>query len=198
MKNFDFTFARDWLITLAVTTLAWDFIGSGFFIVVARFIFEKQSDQFLFFGILGLITFCIVLAIKSYTASLEINSKRVPVSLAVPITNLFIALAIYIVIYVISRCNYIAGPVAHAFVTVSWGNGVDMSFIQDISLSQHLSVFIPQALLYVGVSLGAYILAKYKQDNHNEVLKKLREENNPNKKEDTISNILNSGLGNDR
>ena len=54
MKKIDFSYMRDWLITLAITTLAWDFIGSGFFLVVARFLFKEQADQFLFFGILGM------------------------------------------------------------------------------------------------------------------------------------------------
>ena len=196
MKKIDFSYMRDWLITLAITTLAWDFIGSGFFLVVARFLFKEQADQFLFFGILGMLAFCIALAIKSYTLSLEKNSKRVPVSLAMPIFNLIIAFVIYILIYIISKCNYIAGPVSHAFVTVFWGNGVDMSFVHDITIAQYLSVFIPQALLYVGVSFGAYVLAKYKQDNHNEVLKRLRAEDSQKKEVDPIEAALKNGLGN--
>ncbi len=195
MKKIDISYMRDWLITLAITTLAWDFIGSGF-LVVARFVFKDQADQFLFFGLLGVIAFCLVLAIKSYTLSLEVNGKRTPVSLAMPVFNLMIAFVIYVLIYVISKCNYVAGPVCHAFVAVFWGNGVDMAFIHDITISQHLSVFIPQALLYSCVSLGAYILAKYKQDNHNEVLKKLRAEYSQNEIEDPIEAALKNGLGN--
>lgn len=196
MKKLDFSYMRDWLITLAITTLAWDFIGSGFIITVARFLFKEQADQFLFFGILGMLVFCVVLAIKSYTLSLEKNNKRVPVSLAMPIFNLIITFVIYVLIYIISKCNYIAGPVSHAFVTVFWGNGVDMTFIHNITIAQHLSVFVPQALLYIGVSFGAYILAKYKQDNHNEVLNKLRAEDNQNKEVDPIEAALKNGLGN--
>ena len=196
MKKIDFSYMRDWLITLAITTLAWDFIGSGFFLVVARFLFKEQADQFLFFGILGMLVFCVVLAIKSYTLSLEKNSKRIPVSLAMPIFNLMIAFVIYVLIFVISKCNYVTGPVSHAFVTVFWGNGVDMSFVHDITIAQYLSVFIPQALLYVGVSFGAYVLAKYKQDNHNEVLKRLRAEDSQKKEVDPIEAALKNGLGN--
>ncbi len=194
MKN-NITFLRDWLITLCFTTLLWDFIG-GIFLTVARFIFSKQAQQYLFFGILGTVVFCCVLAIKSYMVSLDINGKRIPVSMAMPISSMIIAWGIYIVVYIISGCNYIVGPVAHSFVTVFFGNGVDQTFIYDISLSQHLSVFVPLGLLYISVSLGAYILAKVKQEHHNKVVLKLREEDKQKKSNDLFEEALKNGLGN--
>jgi len=189
------TFLRDWLITLLITTLLWDFVG-GIFLLIARFIFPKQADHFLFFGIIGTIVFCCVLAIRSYKSGLDINGKRIPVSLAMPIASMIIALGVYIVAYIISGCNYIAGPVAHSYVTVFWGNGVDQAFIHDITMSQHLSVFVPLGSLYVAVSLGAYILAKYKQDHHNSVVRKLREEDMQKKSDDPFEEALKNGLGN--
>ncbi len=189
------TFLRDWLITLLITTLLWDFIG-GIVLTVAKFIFPKQADHFLFFGIIGTIVFCCVLAIRSYKSGLDINGKRIPVSLAMPISSMFIAFVIYIVVYIVLGCNYIVGPVAHSFVTVFWGNGVDQTFIQDITMSQHLSVFVPLGLLYVFVSLGAYILAKYRQDHHNSVVRKLREEDLQKNSDDPFEEALKNGLGN--
>lgn len=189
------TFLRDWLITLLITTLLWDFIG-GVILIIARLILPKQADQFLFLGIFGTIVFCCVLAIRSYKSSLGINSKRIPVSLAIPTFSMLIAFVVYVVAYVLSGCNYIVGPVAHSFVTVFWGNGVDQTFIHDISLSQHLSVFISLGLLYVSVSLGAYILAKYRQEHHNDVVRKLREEDMQKVSDDPFEEALKNGVGN--
>ena len=171
----DFRYLRDWVIALAVTSVVWSLFGTMFVYLLIKLIFKEQAAQSLAFYIVGTIVFCVVLAVKMYMLGIDINGKSVPVSVDFMVVQQAIGVVIYIAVYLISGCKYMAGPVSHEMITFLWGNGVDMTFYSEITVHQHLSVFIPQALLYAAVSIGAYMLAKYRQDNKNPTVAKLRE-----------------------
>ena len=190
----NFTYLTDWLITLTIINLVWSFAG-GIVLTAIKFIFDEQSHQFLLFWIIGIIIYCTILFIRSYSIGLKMNNKRVPLSLSVPISNLWIGCCVYTGIYIISGCHYVVSPLTHSLSTVFWGNGHDLS--APISLSQHLSIFISQIFLLAAVSFGAYLLAKHKQDSSNDVIRKLREEykREQGNEEDPIEDALKNGLG---
>ncbi|MBQ8475077.1 MAG: hypothetical protein IJ499_05385 [Clostridia bacterium] len=172
----DFRYLRDWIITLAVTSVAWSFFGTMFIYLLIKLLVKDQASQALTFYIVGTAVFCAVLGIKMFRLGIDINGRSTPVSADSMVVQQIIGVVLYVAVYLITGCNYVAGPVSHEMITYLWGNGVDMTFYSDISVSQHLSVFIPQALLYGGVSIGAYLAAKYRQDKKNVVVTKLREE----------------------
>lgn len=172
----DFRYLRDWIITLAATSVVWSLFGTMFIYLVIKLIFKDQAAQSFAFYIVGTVVFCSVLAIKMYKLGIDVNGKSIPVSADFMVVQQAIGVVVYIAVYLISGCRYMAGPVAHEMITFLWGNGVDMTFYSEITVSQHLSVFIPQALLYAAVSFGAYLFAKYRQDKKNPIVAKLREQ----------------------
>lgn len=187
----DFTYLRDWIVTMTFLSLLWSFLGTAAVFLVIKIVFEDQSTQALVFHVIGTVVFCAVMAGRSYATGLEMSGKTRPVSMGNIIADQIICLVVYTIVYIISGCNYVAGPVTHGMITAVWGNGVDQMFIHDITLSQHLSVFIPQALLYSAVSLGAFSLAKRKKDRDPVVVKlraELAERENP-KDEFDINNF---------
>lgn len=171
----DLTFLKSWLITLIISTLLWAFV-SGFVLTIGRMLFSNYTAQCVFVWLIGTILICFALAVTSYQVGINLNGKSIPVSLDGPVLNLIIGAVVYIVIFAISKCNYITGPLTHMLARALWNDGRDKTFVTESSTSNLIWLCVFQVLIFVASSLSAYILAKRKQDRHNETIRKLREE----------------------
>ena len=112
-----------------------------------------------------------------YRTGIRMNGKSKIESMALPVLDQIIAAGIYLVISAVFRFSYLVNPFACYLAIVFWSGGqVDYSPRAE-NIFHLLSLAFLQAFILGAVSLGAYALAKYKQDHKNPVLKKIREEN---------------------
>ena len=97
--------------------------------------------------------------------------------MAGPIGDQLVAIVIPPIVSVITKFSYLVDPYAGPLATVLWGGGdPGYSARQMESAGKMLGLTISQVLLLAAISLGAFALAKRRQERKNPVLNKIREE----------------------
>ena len=130
-----------------------------------------QVENWIFY-LVGTLLLCLVLGIVMYRTGIRMNGKSKIESMAPPVLDQIIAAGIYLVISAVFRFSYLVNPFACYLAIVFWSGGqVDYSPRAE-NIFHLLSLAFLQAFILGAVSLGAYALAKYKQDHKNPVLKK--------------------------
>lgn len=175
MKN-NLTYFKNWMITLTISTLVWAFV-SGFVTNFSKLLFSSVTASYYFVWIIGTVVICAALAITSWRTGIEINSKSKPVSLAMPVFSQIAGALIYIIIFAVTKGKYIVSP-STLFLAKALLHDSDPNFTITAPLSELIGLCVLQAFIYSAVSITVYILAKYKQDHKNPVVRKLREEAN--------------------
>ncbi len=173
----DHTYLLTWISTEVIVTLLFVFAGSGPLSVLTRLNGRNVVMENWIFYLVGTLLLCLVLGIVMYRTGIRMNGKSKIESMALPVLDQIIAAGIYLVISAVFRFSYLVNPFACYLAIVFWSGGqVDYSPRAE-NIFHLLSLAFLQAFILGAVSLGAYALAKYKQDHKNPVLKKIREEN---------------------
>lgn len=205
MKRFDFTYLSKWLPTVTIASAGYSFFGL-FCLVPIRMIFDSVRIQSLAAYIIGTVFVCAVAAKVSWDLGIELNNKRIPYPSDVPMINLVTGALIFWLAYIILKLQPFLPPLSgylDVFVLFMIDiAGMNLEYIDGGGTAQYVGIYMGfgflQALIYAAVSAAFYLLAKYKQDNHNEAVRKLREDYAKETKEenDPLAEILKNGLGN--
>ncbi len=123
---------------------------------------------------------CILFFIVMYKTGLQMNAKTKTQSMAGPIGDQIIAVAVQLILSLITKFSYVVNPYAGMLAIVFWSNGnANYSPRQNESILKMLGLSLMQMIFFSIVSLGAFALAKYYQEHKNPVLNKIRVESRP-------------------
>lgn len=173
----DHTYLSVWIPTYFGFVLIWSFVGFGPVTVVMRLWIHDLALENLARYWITIIVHSVVLAVAMYQAGLRVNAKTKRQSMAGPIGDQLVAIVIPPIVSVITKFSYLVDPYAGPLATVLWGGGdPGYSARQMESAGKMLGLTISQVLLLAAISLGAFALAKRRQERKNPVLNKIREE----------------------
>lgn len=173
----DHTYLSVWIPTYFGFVLIWSFVGFGPVTVVMRLWIHDLALENLARYWITIIVHSVVLAVAMYQAGLRMNAKTKRQSMAGPIGDQLVAIVIPPIVSVITKFSYLVDPYAGPLATVLWGGGdPGYSARQMESAGKMLGLTISQVLLLAAISLGAFALAKRRQERKNPVLNKIREE----------------------
>ena len=173
----DHTYLSVWIPTYFGFVLIWSFVGFGPVTVVMRLWIHDLALENLARYWITIIVHSVVLAVAMYQTGLRMNAKTKKQSMAGPIGDQLVAIVIPPIVSVITKFSYLVDPYAGPLATVLWGGGdPGYSARQMESAGKMLGLTISQVLLLAAISLGAFALAKRRQERKNPVLNKIREE----------------------
>ena len=173
----DHTYLSVWIPTYFGFVLIWSFVGFGPVTVVMRLWIHDLALENLVRYWITIAIHSIVLAVAMYQTGLRMNAKTKRQSMAGPIGDQLVAIVIPPIVSVITKFSYLVDPYAGLLATVLWGGGdPGYSARQMESAGKMLGLTISQVLLLAAISLGAFALAKRRQERKNPVLNKIREE----------------------
>lgn len=173
----DHTYLSVWIPTYFGFVLIWSFVGFGPVTVVMRLWIHDLALENLARYWITIVVHSVVLAVAMYQAGLRMNAKTKRQSMAGPIGDQLVAIVIPPIVSVITKFSYLVDPYAGPLATVLWGGGdPGYSARQMESAGKMLGLTISQVLLLAAISLGAFALAKRRQERKNPVLNKIREE----------------------
>lgn len=173
----DHTYLSVWIPTYFGFVLIWSFVGFGPVTVVMRLWIHDLALENLVRYWITIAIHSIVLAVAMYQTGLRMNAKTKRQSMAGPIGDQLVAIVIPPIVSVITKFSYLVDPYAGPLATVLWGGGdPGYSARQMESAGKMLGLTISQVLLLAAISLGAFALAKRRQERKNPVLNKIREE----------------------
>ncbi len=173
----DHTYLSVWIPTYFGFVLIWSFVGFGPVTVVMRLWIHDLALENLARYWITIIVHSVVLAVAMYQTGLRMNAKTKNQSMAGPIGDQLVAIVIPPIVSVITKFSYLVDPYAGPLATVLWGGGdPGYSARQMESAGKMLGLTISQVLLLAAISLGAFALAKRRQERKNPVLNKIREE----------------------
>ena len=173
----DHTYLSVWIPTYFGFVLIWSFVGFGPVTVVMRLWIHDLALENLARYWITIIVHSVVLAVAMYQTGLRMNAKTKRQSMAGPIGDQLVAIVIPPIVSVITKFSYLVDPYAGPLATVLWGGGdPGYSARQMESAGKMLGLTISQVLLLAAISLGAFALAKRRQERKNPVLNKIREE----------------------
>ncbi len=205
MKKLDFTYFSKWFPAVIIASAGYSFFGV-MSLVPIRMIFESVRIQSLTAYIIGTVFVCAVAAKISWDLGIELNNKRVPYPSDVPVLNLVIGALLFWVLYIILKLQPFVPPLSgylDVFVLFMIDiAGMELEYIEGGGTVQYLGIYIGfgflQTFIYSAVSAVFYVRAKFRQDNENEAVRKLRAEYASEIKEssDPVSEALKNGLGN--
>lgn len=207
MKKFDLTYLSKWLPAVTIASAGYSFFGV-MSLVPIRMIFDSVRIQSLTAYIIGTVFVCAVAAKVSWDLGIELNNKRVPYPSDVPMLNLFIGASIFWVAYILFELQPFVPPLSgylDVFVIFIIDiAGMKLEYIDGGGTVQYIGIHIGfgflQTFIYSAVSAIFYIRAKFRQDNENEAVCKLRAEYEAEIKSnsDPVTDALKNGLGNKR
>ena len=173
----DHTYLSVWIPTYFGFVLIWSFVGFGPVTVVMRLWIHDLALENLVRYWITIAIHSIVLAVAMYQTGLRMNAKTKRQSMAGPIGDQLVAIVIPPIVSVITKFSYLVDPYAGPLATVLWGGGdPGYSARQMESAGKMLGLTISQVLLLAAISLGAFALAKRRQERKTPVLNKIREE----------------------
>ena len=173
----DHTYLSVWIPTYFGFVLIWSFVGFGPVTVVMRLWIHDLALENLVRYWITIAIHSIVLAVAMYQTGLRMNAKTKRQSMAGPIGDQLVAIVIPPIVSVITKFSYLVDPYAGPLAPVLWGGGdPGYSARQMESAGKMLGLTISQVLLLAAISLGAFALAKRRQERKNPVLNKIREE----------------------
>lgn len=173
----DHTYLSVWIPTYFGFVLIWSFVGFGPVTVVMRLWIHDLALENLARYWITIIVHSVVLAVAMYQTGLRMNAKTKNQSMAGPIGDQLVAIVTPPIVSVITKFSYLVDPYAGPLATVLWGGGnPGYSARQMESAGKMLGLTISQVLLLAAISLGAFALAKRRQERKNPVLNKIREE----------------------
>lgn len=190
----DHTYFITWIGTYAVTTLIWAFTH-GFVDILLKFPMPKETPRLVVLIVIGTAITASALSVMTYHVGKELNRTSHSAPTALIISDAATAVLIFGMASVIFKNQYIINPTMNNMADLMYsGRNPDWSH-----LTQPTVDFIPIALIqmvvYLGVPLGFYFLAKKRLESTNEVLqllhaeKKAAERKAPKAGEGTLSEL---------